>query len=325
VLWRPTAVEDLETALAIDPYSLGDEMVGRPAALSAYRKLVRSRRFLSAVVERDLRNGRRQIVGWGGAIFVSDALFRREISDPTPGLNARIVASIAEGSSAVLSHEEIRRANTHGGLNLVVTHAAWVRNAFNADEMSTFERVMSEAFFQLVRGYRLLRLFREAGSREAIEHVKSQRVFATMLTFDAFHAANPENRWNRDRALFVAEREHCLALPASVASMLFSYSEPTLRLHDADQELLIAASCGSTDVELARVLKLKLPTLKKRWASLFARVRDIRPDLVPYPDGATTRTRGPQKRHRLLAYLKDHPEELRPRLHKPATPLTGSR
>ena len=315
MLWRPPAVQDLESALAIDPHSLGDEIVGRTRAFAAYRKLLRTRRLLSAVVELPLPNGTRRIVGFGGAIFVSDAFFQQEIRDPRPGLNARIVASAEADTPAVLSDDEIRRANTSDGLNLLITHAAWVPNTFTANEMNAYERVMSSAFLQLVRGYRLLRLFREAGSSEAIAHVRSQQVFATMLPFDAFYRSNPDSRWNRDRALFIAERADCLALPASVASIVFSYSEPTLDLHDTDQELLLAALGGATDIELAQVLDLKLPALKKRWASLFDRVRSIRPDLVPYPDAATLEKRGPQKRHRLLAYLRDHPEELRPRLH----------
>ena len=89
-----------------------------------------------------------------------------------------------------------------------------------------------------------------------------------------------------------------------------------MSLRDTDQELLLAALEGLTDAELADVLGLKLPALKKRWASLFDRVGRVRPDLVPQSDHETAHTRGPQKRHRLLAYLREHPEELRPRSAK---------
>ena len=191
-----------------------------------------------------------------------------------------------------------------------------VKRGLTLEQTRAFENVMSYAFFQLMRGYRLLRLFREAASAAAIVHVKSQRVFQRMVAFDAFHVANPDTRWNRDRALFVAEREHCLALPASVASMLFSYSEPILHLHETDQELALAALDGLTDGELARVLHMKLPALKKRWSSLFDRVGRVRPDLVSTEVRDTADTRGPQKRHRLLAYLREHPEELRPHIHQ---------
>jgi len=314
LLCRPTTVDDLDAALSLDASSFGDEIVGRSHALAVYADLVRRRRFASVVVELPLSDGKRQLIGLGGALFVSNAFFRDEISNPRPGLNARIIASIAHGSSVVLNDDEIRHANAYEGLNVVITHASWIPNRLTADQMSDYERDMSTAFLQLMRGYRLLRLFREAGSADAIAHIKAQHVFGRMLTFDEFWTANPDSQWNRDRALFVAERAHCLSVPASVAAILFSYSEPNLRLRDADQELLLAALDGLTDNELSQVLGLKLPALKKRWASLFERVRRVRPDLVPHPESDAVETRGPQKRHRLLAYLRDHPEELRPQL-----------
>jgi len=313
LFWRPPTVSDLEAALALDPFSFGSEIVGRTKAFAAYAHLVRTRRFISALVEMPLPHGSRQVVGFGGAVFVSERFFQDEIGHPRPGLNARLIASVARKKPVVLSHDEVRRANTSDGLNVAITHA-WLRNALTTEQMSAVERLMSTAFFHLVRGYRLLRLFREAASEEAIAHVKSQHVFGTMVAFDGLRAVNPGRLWNRNRALFVAEREHCLSVPASVAAMLFAYSEPILNLHETDQELALAALDGLTDSELARVLNLKLPALKKRWTSLFDRVSCIRPDLVPPPDPDNGDTRGPQKRHRLLAYLREHPEELRPRL-----------
>jgi hypothetical protein len=316
VFWRPPAVDDLESALALDPPSFGAEIVGRTAALAAYAHLVRTGRFSAAVIEMPLSHGPRQLVGFGGAVFVSETFFQNEIDDPRPGLNARIIASVARKEPVVLTHDDVRRANTDGGLNVVITHACWSPDAMTSEQMRAFEATMSYAFFQLMRGYRLIRLVREAGSKAAITHVESQRVFGKMVPFNRFHTTHPDTRWNHDRALFVAEREHCLSLPASVAAILFSYSEPVLNLHETDQELALAALDGLTDGELARVLDLKLPALKKRWTSLFDRVGRARPDLVPHFDRDTVETRGPQKRHRLLAYLREHPEELRPRLHR---------
>jgi|SRR5687767_1456629 hypothetical protein len=313
MLWRPIAITDLDATLSIDPFSFGDEIVGRSRALAAYEHLVRTKRFLSAVVEEPLHDGRRQLIGFGGALFVSQAFFEAEMRDPQPGLNARIIASVARKRPVVLDEDEIRQSNTDEGLNVVITHASWIPHALSAEQRSAFEGAMSYAFFQLVRGYRLLRLFREAGSAEAVAHIQSQHVFATKVSFDEFFAENPGSRWNHDRALFVAEREHCLSVPASVAAMLFSYSEPILQLRDTDQELLLAALNGVTDHELAQMLQLKLPALKKRWTSLFERVRQVRSDLLPYPQPDAADKRGPQKRHRLLAYLREHPEELRPR------------
>ena len=95
--------------------------------------------------------------------------------------------------------------------------------------------------------------------------------------------------------------------------MLFHYREPILRLRPSDQELLLAALDGMTDQELSDRLSLNLGTIKKRWISLFDRVANAKPALLPEVNGADNRhKRGPQKRHRILAYVRGHPEELRP-------------
>ena len=68
--------------------------------------------------------------------------------------------------------------------------------------------------------------------------------------------------------------------------------------------------------------------MKKRWAAVFERVATARPDLLPELEYDSDRqTRGRQKRHHLLAYVRQHPEELRPvlQLKRPKfpSPSTG--
>jgi hypothetical protein len=118
---------------------------------------------------------------------------------------------------------------------------------------------------------------------------------------------------DQGRALGVVERADALAVPGSVGAMLFTYREPVLRFRNADQQLLSAALRGLTDEESARTMGLTLPAVKKRWASVFDHVARGKPELLPgLEDGLDRQTRGPQKRHYLLAYLREHPEELRP-------------
>jgi hypothetical protein len=55
--------------------------------------------------------------------------------------------------------------------------------------------------------------------------------------------------------------------------------------------------------------------VKARWRTIYDRVGEVASDLLPVAadDGASGR-RGPEKRRRLLEYLRQHPEELRPSL-----------
>jgi hypothetical protein len=99
-------------------------------------------------------------------------------------------------------------------------------------------------------------------------------------------------------------------MPGSVGNILFSVRKPALRLRDSDQQLLLAALRGATDQELASGLGFSLSAVKARWRSAIARVEETMPDLVC--DAVSHEGRGAQKRHRVLAYVRSHPEELRP-------------
>ena len=102
-------------------------------------------------------------------------------------------------------------------------------------------------------------------------------------------------------------------LDSSFAARLFNYGEPSLWLGDTYQKMLSAALRGLTDEELCQALGAKLPTIKKQWATIFSHVAAVKPDLLPDVND-DRRIRGRQKRHHLLAYLRHHPEALRPLL-----------
>ena len=50
-----------------------------------------------------------------------------------------------------------------------------------------------------------------------------------------------------------------------------------------------------------------------RWRRVFAEVQRTRPGLLPDDGGVEGQGRGSEKRRHLLAYLREHPEETRPR------------
>lgn len=81
-----------------------------------------------------------------------------------------------------------------------------------------------------------------------------------------------------------------------------------------EQRVLLAALEGRTDEELATDLAISPWTVKNTWRSIFARAGRQLPHVLPnraeIDSDADTR-RGKEKRTRLLAYVRDHPEELR--------------
>jgi hypothetical protein len=317
--WRPAGSKDLPECLSLNPAAMGYELVGRDRALAAWHMLLESRSFLSAVIESEDPIAGDRIVGFGASVFVSRVFAEQEVSTPRPGLNARIIASIAENRSVVLTEDELRHENTCGGLHVVFLCAAWKRDILALEESTHVEATMALACLQGHQGYRLCRALREATDVFEVEHIRAQRVFGIITTFEKFHAENPGSSWNRDRALGITSCADAISVPGSVPAILFSYQEPVLRFQDGNQQLLIAALRGQTDIELVQTLGLKLPAIKKRWSSVFRRVADVYPNLLPgLNEDSDGQTRGLQKRHRLLAYLREHPEELRPILQAQA-------
>ena len=95
-----------------------------------------------------------------------------------------------------------------------------------------------------------------------------------------------------------------------LGNVLFNFREPVIRLRQSDQQMLLAALRGATDAELATELGVTVSAVKARWRSTFASVAAAMPGLVR--DESDNECRGSQKRHRVLAYVRTHPEELRP-------------
>lgn len=310
--WRPIRPTELEECLSLSPKSMGDELVGRARAVAAWQRLLRARSFRGVVIESDVSIKGHRIVGFAASVFVSASFAEREIADPKPGVNARLISSIASGDAVVLTAKQLAYENTQGCLHLIVVQPGSMAAVLTPEECQDVIRQVSLANLSCFDGYRVRQVLMEATSATGIEFTKSFQVWKLLSTLEDYHLRNPGNSWNRDRALFAID----LAGGHSFEVKSGHNREPILGLRNSDQELLEAALRGTTDIELSVELGLKLPALKKRWASVFNRVAVAKPDLLPGLDDSLDRqTRGRQKKHRLLAYVREHPEELRPFLH----------
>ncbi|MFZ0590007.1 MAG: hypothetical protein WAM39_05970 [Bryobacteraceae bacterium] len=221
--------------------------------------------------------------------------------------------SIDAGQPVVLTEAELEYGKTYCGLCQVILYSTWRRGVLTHQQTEQVEMEFAKSYVQLYSGYQLRRLLFEATDRFDIEHATSTKTWSIISDFANFHTKNRGNPWNRDRALALIERAEALSMLGSVSAFLFDYHKPILRFRRGDQQLLGAALEGLTDHELAQTLRLNLQAIKNRWASVFDQVANVMPGLLPESDDDIYRqTRGPQKRHHLLAYLQRHPEELRP-------------
>jgi hypothetical protein len=298
--WRPICEADLAECLEIQPACIGDQIVGRPKALRVWKAFLDNPSFQANVIESERPIAGHRIVACGMGVFVSGLFADREIENPRPGLNSRIIAGVASGEPVVLSRAEIGAGNAGEGIDFVNMYGTWRDGITNADQLAEVHALLGTSFIEHFAGYRFNRVLKEAigPSRIALAHATG--TYRLVAEFK-----------KSDSALFVVTPESVRAAPYSVAAKMYRYEPPVLRLRPAEQTLLAAALAGKTDAELSADLGLSIEAVKKRWMSIFERVDEFKPEILNQVE-AYSDSRGPQKRHRVVAYIRNHPEELRP-------------
>jgi hypothetical protein len=298
--WRPMREADLINCLETQPACLGDQIVGRATALRVWKSLWDDPAFHATVIESEFPIAGQRTVGCGIGVFVSRTFADREIEDPQPGLNSRIISSVANGEPVLLSRAEIGAGNAGPGIDFVNLYGTWREGILNPAQLGEVQALLGTSFVEHFAGYRFNRVLKEAVGDSGIAFARATGTYRIVAEF-------PGSK----RALAVVSRESALAAPYSVAAAMYRYQAPLLRLRPAEQKLLSAAVSGKTDAELSAELGLSVEATKKRWLSIFARVDQYRPEILSQA-GVDGDRRGPQKRHRVLAYIRTHPEELRP-------------
>jgi hypothetical protein len=256
--------------------------------------------FLANVIESDRPIAGHKIVACGMGVFVTKTFADHEIKNPGPALNARIIAAVAAGESVLLSAAQIGSGNARGGIDFVNMYGTWRDGIMNADQLAEVQALLGTSFVEHFAGYRFNRVLKEAIGHSRIALARATGTYRIVAEFQ-----------ESGSALAVVTRESALASPYSLAATMYRYQPPVLRLRPAEQRLLFAALVGKTDAELSAELGLSLEAIKKRWMSVFDRIDQFKPEILSR-SGEDTDGRGPQKRHRVVAYIRTHPEELRP-------------
>jgi hypothetical protein len=298
--WRPIGKADLSPCLETQPACLGDQIVGRSTALRVWKAFLDNPSFQGTVIESEFPIAGHKIVACGLGIFVTAAFADRELGDPLPGLNSRIIAGVASGEPVVLSRAEIGAGNAGEGLDFVNMYGTWRDGIMNHDQLAEVHALLGTSFVEHFAGYRFNRVLKEAIGDSSIALARATGTYRLVAEFS-----------QSESALAVVTRESAFTAPYSAAATIYRYRPPVLRLRPAEQELLAAALSGKTDAELSADLGLSVEATKKRWLSIFERVDRFKREILTQTE-ADRDGRGPQKRHRIVAYIRTHPEELRP-------------
>ncbi|MEZ5843274.1 MAG: helix-turn-helix transcriptional regulator [Hyphomicrobiaceae bacterium] len=259
--------------------------------------------------------GRWQIAAIGLSAFVMEADVARYLAEPTPFPSLSCLERARNGDPTVfLDSEAIGRANAGEGLNqLTVYYGQTVK-----DPADPRWRHMLPASHKLHRevhgGYRMRRLMQDEWTmNEQVFVYAGYRVLCRFQAGTACPLGVPPLKAPRSLVSITAD-EVAAGLPGSTASFLFEYRRPRLMLTAGERRLLLEAIAGRTDAEIAASLSLSSNTIKTTWRQIYGRF-DQRLGFVLGSDSTATRTdggRGPEKRRRVIAFVQDHLEELRP-------------
>ena len=254
----------------------------------------------------------------GVSVIVNDDFVRELKTPPHFWSGPELTKRILRGDFPALSETQLREANSRGGLNLIVWEGC-ARREFESDP--ELYRFAMDVFIQVHRGY----LWKEVINVPA---ESAQRLHWNMKTGGLLWNAaadryvdslngNAEEIVSKPHVVGVRRKELLERPDLSAASWvgrLFDYHPPLLGFNRSEQRVLASALTGATDEHLSQTLETSVPAIKKTWASIYRRVADHMPELVPdaFQSGAGGASRGREKRRELLAYLREHPEELRP-------------
>jgi len=78
---------------------------------------------------------------------------------------------------------------------------------------------------------------------------------------------------------------------------------------EAAAAAIAAQMTGIADENLRAALGRLGAAIKRTWAGIFEKCVQNNPALLPATEGSL---RGLQKRHKVMAYIREHPEEIRP-------------
>jgi hypothetical protein len=307
---RPTGKADLRECLLLRPARLGAERIGVKRALRAWTTVLDDGdACITSLVEK-ITPGSSEIVGFGLAVFVNSTFADATLANPQPGLNASIIESIDAGKSVIPAYRYLQTANASATLDHVVMYSCEKQDSLNSNELGLVRNQLARAYLDSFVGYWLRRMLYEIVDDDEFEKIKGYRGIRIIRRLSTPKLPGIPPLWTGNRALCEATAESFSHDPASLAARPFiERALPILDFSPSQKRLLVAALRGAENAELAHSLCRTPAAIKRTWTGIFEQCVQHHPALLPATDGSM---RGQQKRHKVMAYIREHPEEIRP-------------
>jgi DNA-binding CsgD family transcriptional regulator len=268
---------------------------------------------LSLVENRGLAGGP-NILAFCVTIFVTDAFCREARTTLPPYMGLQVTRRYLAGKLPVLDHDQVAFANARTGVNVLMCHSGKQSDYVSFEHLLPLREKMAEAFRLAHHGYRLREFLAGSIGEETLHWMLSAGFRFRRDYLDYYQAHNLHVPELSKRPWLVGlSKEEALADYGSRASGLFVFTPPRFNFNRSERAILSHSLAGETDEEMAANLSISHWTVKKRWQAIYERVAQLDKGLLPSANhGLETESRGAERRRHLLAYLRQHLEELRP-------------
>lgn len=276
-------------------------------------QLLQNRSVLGGVVFTDGKEPR--CVAAGITCFVPEELADHFSTDPKPYLNRRLLIRYRDGETSVfLSPEQQAHRNSGSGLDMFVLE--YCQETFDFEDPWAHEilNAIIPVYIAAHTGFNIKRCLHE--TEIAVGHV--QEAGGNPFLFDVC----PQDPFSLSdvghgpRGVYGVSRDRLTADKATgIAKSILFCQTPRFQLVLREQEVVRLALDGLTDVEIGQKIGVSRDRVRQIWQGIYAHLEDVNPDffssVVSPVEGLK---RGGERRRVSVAYLRTHPEELRPRV-----------
>jgi hypothetical protein len=272
-------------------------------------RLVGSEGFRAYVFE-DADGTPARHMGVGAIAFLTDGFTEEAKKTPYFWIGAELIRKLLLGEMPVLSDREVRVANSGEGLTVF----AWPLGFRSEDcKEAEFLNALMATFIHEVRGYNLKEFI---GQATVVDGVRaSLNSGALLFTCEGVLGELPPSGAEKLLAqphLISILRAAALKHVGAWSTSIFVHTPPRIGFSQSEQRLLSTGLDGRTDEELAEELAISISAIKKAWSSIYAKIDRAALGIFGNTSDGASGDRGKEKKQKVLAYIRTHPEELRP-------------
>ena len=281
---------------------------------SLWQRMLAKKLFSGFVVWEDPElSESEKIVSFAMSVVISDS-FAQQLKDTRiPWLAHRFYESLISKNkfdTLLLDHQQIARANAGDGINLVVLHNPLRFHKLADPRNQLLLPLGPKAFYFSHDGFYTKAVYWEVYGSEYADFLANggYRELHNYSDHPDVVGIAPD----RIPYLYQLARDDNRAQSYLTNNLwLFTRRRPQMRFTPKQQQLLFYALAGQSDRELQNALSISEDAIKQVWKQIMYRAAAALP-IQFTQESSDGGCRGQSRRHLLLAYLRQHMEELRP-------------